>query len=104
MLNIVRDVILLNFNVRLTKLPQMEFTEMINIGNGKSSHSQQSNPNMISDEYDQQQSGNVTVVTFRRVHRLVSNVTYFTWLHNCKRDKQSKLKNPEARMRTWKIL
>ena len=78
MLNIVRDIILPNRNVKLTTLPQLEFIEIIIIINGKSGHSQNSNPNMISDENGQKQSGNLAVVTLRRVHKLVSSVTYFT--------------------------
>ena len=31
-------------------------------------------------------------------------MTYFTWLHNCRKDSQSKLKNPKARVKIWKIL
>ena len=78
MLNRVRDIIVPNLNVKFTTLPQLEFIEVIIIINGKSGHSQKSNPNMISDENDQKQSGNLAVVTLRRVHKLVSNVTYFT--------------------------
>ena len=78
MLNIVRDKILPNLNIKFTTLPQLEFIKMINIINGKSGHSQKSNPNIISNKNDQKQSGNLAVVTLRRVHRLVSNVIYFT--------------------------
>ena len=81
MLNIVRDKILPNLNIKFTTLPQLEFIKMINIINGKSEHSQKSNPNIISDKNDQKQSGNLAVVTLRRVHKLVSNVIYFTCLH-----------------------
>ena len=78
MLNIVRDIILLNLNIKFTTLRQMEFIDIINIINEKSGHSQKSNPNIMSNKGDQEQSGNLTVVAFRRVHELVSNVTYFT--------------------------
>ena len=64
MLNIVRDIILPNLNVKLTTLPKLEFIEMVNIINGKSGHSQKSNPNIIIDENDQKQSGNLAVVAF----------------------------------------
>ena len=72
------DIILPNLNVKLTTLPQLEFIEIINITNGKSGHSQKSNPSIVSDQNDQKQPGNLAVVTLRRVHKLVSNVTYFT--------------------------
>ena len=100
MLNIVRDIIVLNLNVKLTKLPQLEFIEIINIINGKSGHSQKSNPNIISEQNDQRQLGNLEVVALRRVHKLVSKITYFTWLHKCKRDSQSNVKNTEARKKS----
>ena len=74
MLNIVRDIILPNLNVKLTTLPKLEVMEMVNIINGKSGHSQKSNPSIIIDENDQKQSGNLAVVAFRRVHKLVLNV------------------------------
>ena len=77
-LNIIRDKILPNLNVKLTTHPQLEFIEMINIINGKSGHSQKSNPNIISDKNEQKQSGDLAVVILRRVHRFVSNVIYFT--------------------------
>ena len=78
MLNIVRDKILPNLNIKFTTLPQLEFIKMINIINGKSGHLQKSSPNIISNKNDQKQSGNLAVVTLRRVQRLVSNLIYFT--------------------------
>ena len=59
---------------------------------------------MIGEKNDQKPSGNFSVIAFRRVHKSVLNVTYFTWLHNCEKDSQNKLETAEARIKIWKIL
>ena len=82
---IVFDKILLYLSAKSNALPTFGFVRKIKSIIKSFSHSLKSNPNIISDKNDHMHRGDLKI-TFFLLNRfkLVLNVTYITWLHNCK--------------------
>ena len=102
--NKVHKIILLNFSANKNTEAKFGFERIINSMIWSLGPLLMSSPNIISNKNTQEHWDDFKIDLLPYMFKLVSKVTYPTWLHRCRQDNQSKMTEPKPRIKICRIL